>query len=180
MTSYLLALVSCGIAWVRGRKAPFRWRLAAVLAILEAALFVDIVFNGRWLLHEVLENEAIEKNLYVHRGAPQLVALGFLGVAVAAGMGLALWRLRGRAGASLATCGAILSLSCWCVEVISLHATDAAFQYMVDGVMLVSVGWAVCCLMTSVGILWDAFAAGRPARVRKRTAVTPSATFTNS
>ena len=154
----LFALVSCGIAWAIVRGAAHRGRLAAALAVFEAALFLDMAFNVRWQLHDLLENEAIARSLYGQRFGPQHVALSLIGCALAAGMGLALWRLRGRAGASLAVCGGILSLSCWCVEVISLHAVDAVLYRTVHGVMFVSLIWIVCSLMTGVGILWDALA----------------------
>ena len=155
LSAYLFALVSCGIAWARGRGTPRGPRLAAVLAVLEAGLLLDMAFSARWLLHDLLENVAIANGLYSHRVGPQLGALGFLGVAAAAGMGLAFQRLRGRKGAIVAACGALLSVSCWFVEVISLHATDTVFYYTVDGVMLVSLCWVACALMTGLGILWD-------------------------
>jgi hypothetical protein len=159
LTAYLFAAAACGIAWAKGRGTPRRRRLAAVLAVLEAGLFLDMVFSGRWLLHDLLENEAITANLYAQRTGPQLATLGVLGAAAAAGMGLALQCLRGRTGASVAVCGVILSLSCWCAEVISLHVIDTVFYHTVDGVMLVSLIWIVCSLMTGLGILWDSRAA---------------------
>jgi len=155
LSANLFALISCGIAWTIGRGSPRRGRLAAVLTVLEAGLVADMAFSFRSLLHDLLENEAIAKGLYAQRAGPQIVALYLLSAAAAAGMGLAFQRLRGRTGAFVATCGAILSLSCWCVEVISLHATDTVLYYTVDGVMLVSLCWVACALMTGLGILWD-------------------------
>jgi hypothetical protein len=55
----------------------------------------------------------------------------------------------------VAICGAILSLSCWCAEVISLHAVDAIFHATINGIMLVSLIWVAGSLMTGLGILWD-------------------------
>jgi hypothetical protein len=156
LSAFLFALISCGIAWARSRGILRRGQFAAVLAVLEAGLLLDMAFSVRALLHDLLENEAIASGLYSHRVGPQLGALGFLGVAAAAGMGLAFQRLRGRKGAIVAACGAILSVSCWFVEVISLHATDTVFYYTVDGVMLVSLCWVASALMTGLGILWDA------------------------
>ncbi|MDR3750841.1 MAG: hypothetical protein P4K94_05075 [Terracidiphilus sp.] len=155
MAAYLFAAASCSIAWAKSRGTPPRRRLAAILAALEISLFLDMAFNGRWLLHDLLENKAMAENLYAQRVAPQLVALSILAVAAAVGMGLTLHALRGRAGASVAICGAILSLSCWCAEVISLHAVDAIFHAAVGGIMLVSLIWVAGSLMTGLGILWD-------------------------
>lgn len=154
--SYFFATVCCATAWARCRRTPRSGQLAAVLAVLEAGLFLDMVFSFRWQLHDLLEGQAIRENLYAQRAGPQLAALGLLAVAAAVGIGLVLQRLRGRTGAIVAACGAILSLSCWCAEVISLHATDAVFYCAVDGIMLVSLCWVACSLMTGVGILWDA------------------------
>jgi len=180
LSAYLFALISCGIAWARSRRTPRGPRLAAVLAGLEAGLFLDMAFSVRWLLHDLLEYEAIAGGLYSHRAGPQIAALGLLGVAAAAGLGLAFQRLRGRAGATVAACGAILSVSCWFVEVISLHATDAAFYHTVDGVMLVSLCWVACALMTGLGILRDSRAAHAHAGQRAKSAGTERSPLTGS
>jgi hypothetical protein len=165
LTAFLFALVSCVIAWVRGRgNAPHPRRLAAVLTLLQAALLLDVAFNGRWLLHDMLANVAKASSLYGDRSGPQHVALALLSGAVVTGFGLALWTFRGRPGAALAACGGILSLCCWCVEVISLHAVDGFLYRRVDGVMLVRLAWAACSLMTGAGILWDTFAMRPQAR----------------
>jgi hypothetical protein len=155
MGAYLFGATSCAIAAARDGGTSRRGRLAAFLAVLEAGLFLDMAFNVRWLLHDLLENEAIAENLYAHRVGPQLAALGLLGAATATGIGFALLRLRGRAGASMAVCGVILSLSCWCSEVISLHALDAVFHSLLNGILLVSLIWVASSLMTGLGILWD-------------------------
>jgi hypothetical protein len=154
--SYSLAAIACGIAWAINRKIPRASRLAVLLAALEAALFLDMAFNTRWQLHDLLEGEAIRENLYSRRVGPQLVVLGLLVVSAASTMGLAYKRFRGRTGATLAACGVILSLSCWCSEVISLHATDTVFYLRIGEAKLVSLCWLTCSLMTVLGILWDA------------------------
>jgi hypothetical protein len=176
LAAYLLAAACCAIAWARSRKTPHRSQLAAALAVFEAGLFLDIAFNTRWQLHDLLEREAIRKNLYAQRTAPQLAALGLLGVAAAVGMGLALRYLRGRPGATIAAWGAILSLSLWCAEVVSLHATDAVLHHPVGAIMLVSLCWVICSLMTGLGILWDA----RAARSHDSRGAKPPSSLTNS
>jgi hypothetical protein len=159
LSAYLFATICCAIAWARGRGTPRLGRLAAVLLVPEAGFFLDMVFSIRWQLHDLLQGEAVRENVYDQRIGPQVAALGLFGVTAAAVMGLAFQRLRGRTAATVAACGAILSLSCWCAEVISLHAVDAVFYSTVDGVMPVSLCWVACCLMTGLGILWDARAA---------------------
>jgi hypothetical protein len=155
MNAYFITAVSCAIAWARYRGSSHLKRLAWVLVVLEVGLFLDMVFSVRLHLHNLLEGEAIRENLYAQRFGPQLAALIILGAAAAAGIGLTWLRFRGRAGAVIAVWGAILSLSCWCAEVISMHTIDAVFYYTIDGVMMVSLCWVACSLMTSLGILWD-------------------------
>jgi hypothetical protein len=52
--------------------------------------------------------------------------------------------------------GLLLSLTCWCVEVISLHATDRILYHFAGGLMVVAFLWIVACIMTAVGIQIDA------------------------
>ncbi|MGA2970809.1 MAG: hypothetical protein ABSE75_13525 [Acidimicrobiales bacterium] len=155
LIAYLLSAISCGIAWAGSRGIPRQRKLATVLAVLEAGLFLDMAFSIRLLLHDMLAGDAKMENLYAHRTPLQIAALGALSAAAATGMGLAFQRLRGSAGGIMATCGAILSLCCWCAEVISLHAFDTVLYCQVGGVMLVSLCWVTCALMTGLGILWD-------------------------
>jgi hypothetical protein len=158
LAACLFAFVCCAIAWIRGRSVPLLRRVSAILAVLEAALFLDMAFNGRWLLHDWLENQAIARGLYAMRTGPQIAALCFLGGCATAAIAFTLWRLRGNTGASLAPCGGILSVGCWCVEVVSLHAVDHVLYSTVDGVMLVALAWIAFALMTGAGILWHLLA----------------------
>jgi hypothetical protein len=152
MAVYLFSAVSCSIAWVRGCSvAGERW-LAGILAILEWGLFLDVVFNVRWLLHDLLDQEAIAKSIYSQRFGPQVAAMWILGAAAAIGVGFSLVSLRGRSGAQAAVCGAIISISCWCAEVISLHAIDAVLHATKFGIMLVCLGWIAGSLMTGIGV----------------------------
>jgi hypothetical protein len=155
LSACFFATTSCAIAYARSRNGTRLRGTAAVLAVLEALLFLDMALNIRWQLHDLLQRDAVQENLYAQRSGPQLAALIILSTATAAVMGLILRRLRGGTGAIVAVCGAILSLSCWCSEVISLHGVDAVFYRTVCGVMLVSLLWVVCSLMTGLGILWE-------------------------
>jgi len=157
LTAYLFAFVCCVIAWIGLREIPLPRRLAAILAVLEAALFLDMAISGRWLLHDLLSDEAGARGLYAMRAGPQIAALSFLGACATVGMASALRRLRGRSGATLAACGGILSVWCWCVEVVSLHGVDRVLYQTVDGVMVVSLVWIACTLMTGVEVVWYMF-----------------------
>jgi hypothetical protein len=157
LAAYAFALISCAIAWVKGRRSQHRRRLTMILTTLEAALLLDSVFNGRWLLHNSLAHLAMANHLYGKRSGPQHVALDLLASAVAVGVGVVLWLFRDRPGAFLAVTAGILSLSCWWVEVISLHAVDGLLYQRVDGIMLVRLAWSACSVMMGVGMLWDTF-----------------------
>jgi hypothetical protein len=164
LTANLLAMVLCGVAWAKVSGPPHRNRLAAILAILEAALFVDMLFNGRWKLHDLLAGEAKATGLYAGRTDPQIAVLFLLAGFALAGLGFTVWRLRKRPGAFVAACGGLLSLICWCAEVVSLHAVDAMLYHTIHGFMAVSLVWITCALMTGLGILWDTF----PIRIGKK------------
>jgi hypothetical protein len=155
LAAYFFSAMMCGCTWIRSLGTPRPLRLGAVLAMLNACLFFDILLDGRWRLHDLLEGEAIARSLYIQRTIPQIAALVLLGIVMAFGMVRALVRYRGRAGATMAVCGAVLSLGCWCAEVISLHTVDAVFYCTVKGVMLVSMSWIISSLMMGLGILWD-------------------------
>lgn len=157
LTANLLAMLSCLVAWAKVGGAPHRNRLAVILAILEAALFVDMLFNGRWRLHDLLAGEAMARGLYAGRTDPQIAVLCFLAGSALAGIGFIVWRLRKRPAALLAACGGFLSLICWCAEVVSLHAVDAMLYHRIHGFMAVIAVWITCALMTGLGILWDTF-----------------------
>jgi hypothetical protein len=157
-TAHGFALASCAMATAKTVGDAQRRRLARALTLLEIGLVLDYAFNARWWLHGLLENVAIAKHVYGERFGPQVAALCLLAGATVMVIDQTPRRWRGRPGASVAVCGAILSLFCWCVEVISLHATDAVFNYTFAGATVVSLCWAVCSLMTGLGILWDAWA----------------------
>jgi hypothetical protein len=177
---YLFTVASCCVAWARGGGKPRRRRLAVWLAALEVGLLLDMASNGRWVLHDLLKNEAIAENLYSQRASPQKAALVLLCAAAVAGMGLALHLLRRRAGAALAVCGAILSLSFWCAEVISLHAYDAAFHSKAHGVMFVGLVWVAGALMTGLGMLLDLRVSHDASQPGVRCAGAPPSSLTDS
>jgi hypothetical protein len=132
-----------------------RSRLPAVLGSIEGALLIDAIFSVRWRIHDLLKDEATSLDLYSERSAPQVIALVLIAVAAGVVVAIVLWRLRGRPSAGLAVGGVIVSLTCWIIEVISLHAVDALLYRTVHGVMRVSIVWIAASLMTGVGILMN-------------------------
>lgn len=155
LISFSSAVMFCGVAWIRNRGQLRASRLPMILAAFNGLLLLDIVLDERWRLHDLLEEEAISHNLYAQRSGPQLFALALLTASAVAGIVLAVTRLRDRVGAAMAICGAILSLGCWCVEVVSLHAVDILLYTSVKGIMPVSLIWIASSLMSGLGMLWE-------------------------
>jgi hypothetical protein len=152
IASHLFAAAACGAAWARSGRAS---RLAPALGVLELFLVLDAAFNWRWLAHGFLMNAALEQHLYGKRELPQEFVLALLVGIMIAAVVLTLRYFRGRPGARLSNCGALISVAFWVIEVISLHATDAFLQHAVGPIMLIALVWIVSSSMIAVGILWD-------------------------
>jgi hypothetical protein len=153
LMAYGTAVTCCGIAWVREKNQRQDWRLAALLTLIESTLLLDIAFNWRWMLHQLLMDIAEGAHEYQVRRIPQLIALIILAGLLFLGL-LAVRRLsRGRGGTRLAASGALLSLVLWCIEVVSLHQVDHVLYYRLGKIMAVSLLWVLACLMTSIGML---------------------------
>jgi hypothetical protein len=128
-------------------------QLAALLTIVEGFLLLDLIFNWRWILHDLLQDQAIRWKLYACRSWLQTMALGILAVLLFTGL-LTAWRqLRRRVGAFLAVFGGLLSLVLWCTEVISLHAIDHILYHRIGELTIVSFDRVGVCLITAGGIL---------------------------
>jgi hypothetical protein len=155
IAAYSLAAASSAVAWIRARDNPKTARFAAFLTIAEVALLFDIIFDWRWALHSFMLRQSMERNIYVYRRVPQTIILFILTAVVLFGFGFIKRQLHGRNGALIATWGLLLSISCWCVEIISLHATDLILYHFAGGVMIVAFLWIVACIMTAVGIQLD-------------------------
>jgi hypothetical protein len=126
-----------------------------ILAMLEAALFLDAVFNWRWILHEFLAKTAVANGVYGQRSLPQVLGLLALSGMASYALTLACLRLRGKPGAILAIFGGVFSAVLWLVEVVSLHATDVALQAQLGPIMAIAVVWALSSAATALGVEWD-------------------------
>jgi len=128
-------------------------RLAAVLAIFHAALFLDITFDWRWMLYRHLESTAIVQRWYQVRHWPQMGMLTVLVAILFAAMIVVRRRFRSPPGAAMALEGSLLSLGCWATEVISLHATDAILYRRLGALMTINFVWMLACLITATGMV---------------------------
>ena len=156
MATYLIASVACGLTAVRTVN-PRITRLAVVLGLIQAVLLLDIAFDWRWRLYDLLRSQAEAHHWYEQRHWPQIVVLVTLAAALVAGMAAARRRFRSLPGAALAVEGSLLSIGCWMMEVISLHATDSILYHHVGLLMIISFVWLLTCAMTIAGILKAGF-----------------------
>lgn len=155
MAAHLLAAIVCGCAWVQNRRRFYSFRLVPILAMLEAVLFLDAMFNWRWILHGFLAKTAVANGVYGQRRLPQVLSLLALSGMASYALSLACRRFRGRPGAILAIFGGLFSAALWLVEVISLDATDIALQARLGPVMVVAVVWVLTSAASATGIYWD-------------------------
>ncbi len=130
--------------------------LPAVLAIFESLWLFDIFFDWRWTLHRLLIGLALRRRIYAERHAPQVIALAALLGVFLAGLGYARRLYRGRPWA-MAVGGVLFSLALWVTEVISLHEMDRLLYHAAGPFMVISFAWIFASLVTSAGILKDAF-----------------------
>jgi len=167
IAAYATAAACCAIAWRRTERRPREFPFAMVLTLVESLLLLDLIFNWRWMLHQVFMDLALSAHEYDVRRIPQRIVVTILLVLLVVGL-LAVRRLPGgRPGASLAVSGALLSLILWCVEVVSLHQVDHILYQSLGPVMAVSLLWILACLMTSIGILLDSYRDRRAVTISK-------------
>jgi hypothetical protein len=159
MATYLIASVACGLVAVRTAK-PRISRIAVVLGLVQAVLLLDIAFDWRWRLYDWLRSQAEVHHWYEQRHWPQIIVLATLAAALAAAMATARRRFWSLPGGALAVAGTLLSIGCWLVEVISLHATDSILYHHIGPLMIISFVWLLTCAMTIAGILRAGFGRG--------------------
>jgi hypothetical protein len=156
MVTYLVASASCGLTAARTLN-PRISRLAAVLGLIQAALLLDIAFDWRWRLYDWLRSQAVAYHWYEQRRWPQVVVLMIMAVVLASGVVVARRVFLPNPGAALAVNGTLLSIDCWLMEVISLHATDSILYHHVGPLMIISFVWLLAGAMVTTGILRAGF-----------------------
>lgn len=150
--AYAAAMVACVFTWLRAGRDLLLKRLAAVLAIAEAALFFDVMFNWRWAIHGWLESQFQAHSLYDRRRGVQEAILALLTLAVLLVLRRVFRHLRGRPWAVSAAFCASLSLALWCVEVISLHQIDRILYAKAGPMMVIAWLWLLLCLLTAASL----------------------------
>ena len=152
LLAYGTASTCCFVAWMRAKSRREDGHLALLLMLIESTLLLDMAFNWRWMLHQLLMDLAQHAHEYAVRRTPQVIVLIVLVVLLLIGLRAVRRLSRGR-GIALALSGAVLSLALWCTEVVSLHQVDHVMYHRLGPIMTVSLLWMVACLMTSTGIL---------------------------
>jgi hypothetical protein len=152
LASYLTVIASCALGWFRNRRDAAISRLIILLGILNTGLFLDMAFDWRWRLHDLLQEEAIADHWYAHRTLPQAGTLALLGIFLAIGIGMTRRKISSP-GMAMAMIGTLVSISCWSTEVISLHAMDMVLYRRAGALMIVDFVWMTSCAMTAIGIL---------------------------
>ena len=155
IAAYSLAATSSAVAWIRARDNPKTARFAAFVTIAETALLLDLIFDLRWVLHAFMLRQSMEHHVYAYRTMPQTIMLFLLAAVALLVFRFVKRQLHGRKGALIAMWGLLLSITCWCVEIISLHATDRILYHFAGGLMIVAFLWILACIMTAVGIQID-------------------------
>jgi hypothetical protein len=155
IAAYGVALTSCGIVWTRAKGARSVRKIAAWLTAIEGVLLLDMIVDGRWILHHFFVNIAQNKHEYSLRRSPQVILVTFLLAILFLSLYFSLRLFRAKTGALVAVSGASLSLIIWCIEVVSLHQIDAVLYHHVWRFMVVTFIWVAGCLMTSAGILFE-------------------------
>jgi hypothetical protein len=155
LAAYLVAFVSCALTAVRTANRRLS-RLAALLGLIHALLLLDIAFDWRWGLYDWLRREALSWHWYEERHGPQVVTLAILAFVLVSGVIAARSRLRSLPGAGVAAEGTVLSVACWIMEIISLHATDSVLYHRIGPLMVISFVWLLACAMVTAGILMAA------------------------
>jgi hypothetical protein len=156
LLSFGIAALSSCIALFRLRNMPTVAWPAAWIAALESLLLFDMVMDARWALHGNAMQFALHRGFYAQRRGIQIAGLTILFAILLFGAAIITRRLRNRLGAIVAAWGALLALTMWCVELVSLHEIDAVLYHKVGGFMVIALVWMILGATTAISIQLEA------------------------
>jgi hypothetical protein len=78
IAAYGVALTTCGIVWARAKGVQSVRKIAAWLTAIEGVLLLDMIVDGRWVLHHFFVNIAQNQHEYDLRSFPQLIVVTIL------------------------------------------------------------------------------------------------------
>jgi hypothetical protein len=158
LLSFGIAALSSGIALFRLRNvAAVAWP-AAWIAALESLLMLDMAMDARWALHGNVMQFALRRGFYAQRHGIQIAGLTILFAILLFGAAIITCRLRSMPGAIVAAWSALLALTMWCVELVSLHEIDAVLYHKVGGFMVIAFVWMILGATTAISIQLEASA----------------------
>jgi hypothetical protein len=148
-------LASAYSGWMQRREMRSR-RYLRWVGVVQFLLLLDIVFDWRWTLHDLLAGDAKAHKVYTERRPYQVIVLELLAAALLCGAAYVLFRMRRRPGAGLSVTGTLLSVGLWCEEVVSYHYADKVMYAGIGPLMVVAYLWIGLCFMTTAGIVMEA------------------------
>jgi hypothetical protein len=136
------AASTAACVWAARRQHSGGW---TVLAVVHAALWLDILLNTRHRAHDVVNAALVALGLYGSRVWLQAALL----LALVAVVVLA-WRVRRRASAAVAATAVLVALVF--VEAISWHESDRVLYTHVGPLLLIAYAWLACAAI----VAWSA------------------------
>lgn len=148
IAGFATAAAACALAARGGRRI---WR---VLAIVQAAFCLEIVFSTRHRVHNLVDAALREHDWYAGRTPWQLGILVIV-AGVLAACTLFAWRLArgGGAPAAVAIAASLTVFALLTIEAVSLHAVDAWMYARIGPLLAVVVGWVAASLVVTVAAL---------------------------
>ncbi len=128
------AASTAACVWAARRRHSGGW---AVLAVVHAALWLDILLNTRHRVHDVVNAALVALGFYESRVWLQAaLLLALAAVAVVA------WRARRRASMAVVATAVLVALLL--VEAISWHESDRVLYTHLGPLLLVAYAWLAC------------------------------------
>src|SRR5271168_3117623 len=155
LIAYSFSALACSRRWENCRRSHAPGTPFAALAGVQLCLFLDMVFNWRWKVHDFWASRAAELGVYSSRRMPQFLALVALALTVTITGALVRRRFRRRVGVAVAVIGTLFSIALWWCEAISFHYMDAILYHMIGNVMLVGLVWVSLAAITCFGVWLD-------------------------
>lgn len=132
LIAFAASALAC--AWAARRQRSGGW---AVLAVVHAALWFDILLDTRHRLHDAANAALRALGLYESRvGLQAALLLALAAVAVLA------WRTRRRAGAAVVASALLIALVL--VEAISWHESDRLLYTHLGPLLAIAYAWLAC------------------------------------
>ncbi len=146
----LVAFASATIACIFAkRNSPAEGRAWIILAVANAAFFVEILIGIRHHLHEIAVSVLLSAGLYANRTDLQYgLILAGAAIPLLAALPLLLFRWLRKPRLIIATFASFSVLTLFAIEAISLHRIDAIFYQEIGPVLLIGWLWCVACLAT--------------------------------